>query len=52
MSREPTAREVLLNGSVWVAILALLAIVLTHGVIMDCMERDNWCDVIERGPNR
>ena len=46
---EPTAWETLRNGAFWVAVIALLATVLTHGVIMECMERGNWCDRIERG---
>lgn len=45
---DPTAWETLRNGAFWFAVLALLATVLSHLVIMECMERDNWCDRIER----
>lgn len=45
---DPTSREVLVNGAVWVAVLALVATVLAHVVIAECAERGNWCDTIER----
>lgn len=47
--REPDGASVLLNGAFWVAVLAILAIIVSQFAIMECMERGNWCDAIENG---
>lgn len=49
MTRYPDGLGVLMNGAFWVVVLFGLAAVVTHFAVMECMERGNWCDVIERG---